>query len=278
MSYLELPQGRMHYVDEGPRDAPVVVFVHGTPSWSHEWRHAMAALSKTHRCIAPDHLGFGHSDKPPAARFAYHYRDHRQNLEALLAHLGVDRFHLVVHDLGGLIALPLALDAPQRILSLGIVQSWMWDFGDDPEFQRARKLLLSPLMRFLYLRLNFSAKKLVKMAWGSRAPLTEALHREFTDRFPDAASRVGTLAFARLMGGEIAFPDAIWARRKELPQVPTLVIWGEGDKLVTTRHRDRWKEAVPRAEFLSLPEVGHWPQIEAADEVTAGLASLVRRG
>src|SRR5688500_7798390 len=61
--FLEVVPGtRMHYVDEGRGD--VVLFVHGTPTWSFEWRHAIRQLSRTHRCIAMDHLGFGLSDRP----------------------------------------------------------------------------------------------------------------------------------------------------------------------------------------------------------------------
>ena len=60
--YHSLPAGRMHYVDEG--EGPVLLFVHGTPTWSFEWRHLIRAFSADHRCVAPDHLGFGLSDRP----------------------------------------------------------------------------------------------------------------------------------------------------------------------------------------------------------------------
>ena len=63
--FLDVDGGRMHYIDEGPRDGPVIVAVHGNPTWSFYYRNVVLALRDDHRCIAPDHIGCGLSDKPP---------------------------------------------------------------------------------------------------------------------------------------------------------------------------------------------------------------------
>src|SRR3546814_11856433 len=92
----------MSYLDEGPRDGEVVVMVHGNPSWSYYWRHLVAGLSGRYRCIVPDHVGMGLSDKPddgggvrpPAdpdgARYDYTLRSRIDDLGALLRHAGID--------------------------------------------------------------------------------------------------------------------------------------------------------------------------------------------
>jgi pimeloyl-ACP methyl ester carboxylesterase len=95
--FVELDAGRLHYVDEGAGEA--VLFVHGTPTWSYEWRHVIPGAARRWRCIAPDLLGFGLSDRP--AGFAYTPEAHAAVLATFVERLGLDRLTLVVHDYGG---------------------------------------------------------------------------------------------------------------------------------------------------------------------------------
>jgi haloalkane dehalogenase len=107
---------RLHYVDEGNGDA--VLFVHGTPTWSFEFRHLITALAPTYRCIALDHLGFGLSDRP--RRVDYSPKAHAERL-AFVSDLHLDRFTLVVHDYGGPIGLPLAFSTPSPVQRLVLI-------------------------------------------------------------------------------------------------------------------------------------------------------------
>jgi pimeloyl-ACP methyl ester carboxylesterase len=268
---LELARGRLHYIDEG--EGPAVVFVHGTPSWSYDYRSLIAGLRARYRCIALDHLGFGLSERPlqvddPLAL-------HSQNLERLLASLGVDRYALVAHDFGGPIALPLALEHPERIRALCLMNTWAWSMNLDPEFAKMRRLAGSAFMRFLYRYANFSARVLVKSAWGKRAPLTSLRHRHFTGLFPSRASREGTWAFARSLVTDDARFDALGARLGALRDIPTLVAWGMADKFVGAPHLARWKRELPNARFLELEGVGHFLQDEAPNDVLAALEPLL---
>jgi len=86
--------GRMHYVDEGAGQA--VLMVHGTPEWSFGYRHLIRCLSEHYRCVVPDHIGFGLSDKPPG--WSYLPSDHAANLEALIEHLGLNNSTEVAGD------------------------------------------------------------------------------------------------------------------------------------------------------------------------------------
>ena len=96
----------MHYVDEG--SGPPILFVHGTPTHSFEYRHLIAALSTRFRCIAPDHLGFGQSARPQS--FAYTPEAHARSCSEFVDALDLEDITLVVHDFGGPIGLPLALE------------------------------------------------------------------------------------------------------------------------------------------------------------------------
>src|SRR5262245_36994149 len=106
--WLEVPSGRMHYVDEGPPPGtngstpPTLLFVHGNPTWSFHWRRLITALRQDFRCIAPDHIGCGLSEKP---REFLELGDHVRNLRRFVDELQLDRITLVAQDWGGAIGL-----------------------------------------------------------------------------------------------------------------------------------------------------------------------------
>ncbi|MBE0583532.1 MAG: alpha/beta fold hydrolase, partial [Desulfofustis sp.] len=102
--FVQTPGGRMHYIDEG--QGPVVVMLHGNPTWSYFYRHLIASLSSRFRVIVPDHLGCGFSDKPQ--RYDYCLENHINNIDRLLAYLHIDKLSLVVHDWGGAIGMGYA--------------------------------------------------------------------------------------------------------------------------------------------------------------------------
>lgn len=106
--YFQTSAGKLHYVDEG--EGPPIVMLHGNPTWSFLYRNLIKQLSSRYRCIAPDYLGFGLSDKP----FDWNYRpeEHAKNLAALIEHLGLKEVTLVVNDWGGPIGMHYAVTHP----------------------------------------------------------------------------------------------------------------------------------------------------------------------
>jgi haloalkane dehalogenase len=271
--FLALPEGKLHYIDEG--SGPAVVFVHGTPSFSYDFRALVGALRSRYRCIALDHLGFGLSDRPTTIGDPLEL--HTRNLGRLLDVLEVERYALVAHDFGGPIALPLAAAAPERLRALCLMNTWAWSMNEDPEFSKIRRIAGSGLMRFLYLYANFSARVMAKSSWGTRAPLTKNRHRHFTGLFPNRASRMGTWAFAKSLVTDDARFDAIALSLGALANVPSLVVWGMADKFVGAPHLARWKRELPNARFVELENVGHFPEDEAASDVLAELEPLLDR-
>jgi haloalkane dehalogenase len=263
----------MHYVDEGTGEP--VLFVHGTPTWSYEWRHLIAALAPRRRCIAPDLLGFGLSDRPRG--FAYTPEAHAEALGAFVDRLGLERLTLVVHDYGGPIGLPLCLDRPERVSRLVLLNTWLWPLDDDPALRRRGRLAGSALGRLLYRRCNASLRLIMPHAYGDRRKLTPAIHRQYLAPFPTPDDRERVLwALARALLGSSAYYADLWRRRERLRGRPALLVWGLRDPAFGPPCLARW-EALFGADVrvIGLADAGHWPHEEAPEAVRQGLGGFL---
>jgi haloalkane dehalogenase len=270
---LDLPEGRVHYVDEGRGDP--VLFVHGTPTWSFEWRHLVRALARHYRCVAPDLLGFGLSARP--AGFAYTPEAHARVLAAFADGLGLARLTLVVHDYGGPIGLPLCLAEPARVARLVLLNTWMWPLDEEPGFRWKARLAGSPLGRLLYRHANASLRLVMPSAYGDRRKLTPAIHRQYLACFSVPADRERVLwALARELVGSRAYYADLWARRERLLGRPVLLLWGLRDPAFGPRALARWEALFGRAaRVLRLPHAGHWPHEEAPEAVAQELGAFL---
>jgi haloalkane dehalogenase len=263
--------GAISYLDEGR--GPTVLMVHGTPSWSFEFREVVQALSGSHRVIVPDHLGFGLSDKPSGVPLRP--EDHAQRLRALVEGLDLDELVLVVHDFGGPIGLPLALDASRRVRGVVVLNSWMWPSDGDPTIARIDRLVRSPLGRFLYRWLGISARVILPQSFGDRRRLTRALHRHYLAPLASRRAREGTYALACALRGSDGHYASLWQRREALASRPLALVWGERDPALTTSHRDRWLRAFPHARLIAAPDAGHFVAEERPDLVIAAIRDLL---
>ena len=240
---LDLAGGaRMHYVDQG--NGPPILFVHGTPSWSFEWRHLIRGLAHDYRCVAPDLVGFGLSSRP--RDFPYTPAAHAAALAAFVEQLGLEDLTLVVHDFGGPIGLPLALAERSRVRRVVMLNTWMWSFAGDREMERA-----------------------------DRKKLTPTIHAQYLAPFPDRWSRGAVLwPLAHALLGSSRWYDDFWRRRDRLTRLPVLIVWGTKDSAFRPHLLERWREALPGATVVELP-VGHWPQEEAPDTVLEAVRSFL---
>lgn len=269
---MSLRAGRMHYVDEGTGDP--ILFVHGTPTWSFEWRHLIRGLSTTHRCIAPDHLGFGLSERPRGAPYTPEW--HAENLAEFVERLDPAPLTLVVHDFGGPIALPLALRRPGLVRRLVVINSWMWSFVGDRDMESKGRIAGSALGRFLYRWANLSLRVIMPSAYGDPRKLTPAIHRQYLDRFPDHWSRGAVLwPLARALLASSAFYESLWRERASPAALPALIVWGTQDSAFRPNQLARWKTVLPNATVVELPGAGHWPHEEEPDRVVDALTRFL---
>ena len=272
--FADLPFGKMHYVDEGTGD--VLLFIHGTPTWSFEYRHLIGALSKKYRCIAPDHLGFGLSDRPGNA--AYTPEAHADRLRAFARHLDLRRFTLVVHDYGGPIGLPLALAGDFDVERVVLLNTWMWPFDDDADMQKKGRIAGGWLGRVLYRYANASLRLLAPSAYGDKSKLTKAIHRQYLEVFRDRNARVLVLhALAKALLGAREFYGHLYSRIDRLRQLPVLIVWGVKDTAFQTHQLARWQAELPDAEVVRLESAGHWPHEEEPQAVLQAVDSFLGR-
>ena len=116
--YAEIAGRQIFYREAGPKDAPAVVLLHGTPASSHMYRNLIPALADRYHVIAPDYPGFGHSERPPVGEFDYTFDSLADHVDALLDHLGLTRYALYVQDYGAPVGWRLALRHPERIAAV----------------------------------------------------------------------------------------------------------------------------------------------------------------
>jgi haloalkane dehalogenase len=271
--FMEVDGGAVHYVDEGA-GSPVVL-VHGTPSWSWEWRRSIAALRGDHRVLAPDHIGFGLSDKP--ADWDYTPAAHARNLATLLDAQDLHDATVVVHDFGGPIGLSWVLDHPDRVSRVVIVNTWMWSLSDDPRAARLSKLVAGPVGRYLYLDRNASPRKLIPWSVGKGFETDDAFLRPYTDVLPDPEHRLGPWRLGVELAGSSDWYASLWERRDTLRHLDVTLVWGMDDPTFGPATLDRWAEALPGAKVVRLDGVGHFPQEEAAERFVAVVRAAAGR-
>jgi haloalkane dehalogenase len=195
---------RVHYVDEGPRDAPVVLMMHGEPTWSYLYRHMIGPVAASGlRVVAPDLIGFGRSDKP-AAKSAYSYARHVAWMRSWIEQLDLTNITLVCQDWGSLIGLRLVAAMPERFN--GVVLS----NGGLPAGQPAPRAFAVWRAFSKYSPL-FPIGRIVKA--GTRRGLSDAEVAAYDAPFPDGRYKAGARIFPSFvpLGPNVAVPDQLKA-------------------------------------------------------------------
>ncbi len=254
---IKLRAGKMNYVDEGTGEP--IVFVHGNPGWSFEYRKAIKEMSKTNRCIAPDHIGFGLSDKP----FNWNYlpKNHASNFETLMNDLKLKNIILVVNDWGGPIGLSYALKYPKKIKHIFIMNTWLWSSYNDLYYRFFSVFAGGIIGRFLIRNYNFFGKVIIKMCIGKK----EYYHKHIYQHLETKEDRKGCYTFPKHIIASGKWLDSLWQQRDKIKNKPTTLIWGEKDIAFREKEFKIWDKLMTNKEVIKLKEVGHYPQEEASD-------------
>jgi pimeloyl-ACP methyl ester carboxylesterase len=257
--YFDTPEGRMHYVDEG--DGPAILMVHGTTTWSFLYRDLIRSLTAIgYRCIAPDHLGYGLSEKPEQAD--YRPEAHARRLHALIRHLRLRDLTLIVHDFGGPIGLSYAVEEPDNVRSLVLFNTWMWSLRGAPFAELAGRLSRGRLGRLFLKDLNLEMRVLFRMVWGNRSKLDRAVYEQYMKPLSQPCDRQSLLVLARELLASSDWYATLWNRRERIQDIPALLLWGLKDPVFGPRYLVRWQELFTAAQTITFPSAGHYVQEE----------------
>lgn len=270
-NYVQLESGKMHFIDEGQGDP--ILFIHGTPTWSFLYRDFIKSFSKTHRCIAIDHIGFGLSDKPED--FDGTPESHSKNLSAFIKTLDLKNITLVVHDFGGPIGLSSAIEHSDRIKQLVVFNTWLWETKSNPSAQKVDKILNGALGKFMYLNLNFSPKVLVKKGFYNKKVLTKSIHKHYIQPFPNKTSRWSLLHIGKALVGSSDWYETQWQNLNKIDQKRWLILWGTEDQFITTDDLEKWKNRLPQAQIQTFKS-GHFVQEEKTTQAIKAIKQFIQ--
>ena len=272
--FFATPLGhRMHFVDEGAGEP--VVFLHGNPAWSFEFRHLIKGLRSEIRCVAPDHIGFGlssRSDQPQD----HHPDAHALAFAALVDHLELRDITLFMTDWGGPIGLDFARKHPGRVKRIVIVNTWCWPVADDFHFKSFSFLMSSRLGQFLITRRNVFVNKVMPKAVGNKSVLTPEIMAHYRNAQPAPDARLASAALPGHIVGATGFLRSIWSNRAAFVQKPALILWGLKDIAFREQELERWKSELTNFEVHEFEDCGHFLAEEAPRRLVAALRAFLR--
>jgi cis-3-alkyl-4-acyloxetan-2-one decarboxylase len=282
--WFETQEGRLHYVDEGPRDGRPVVLVHGNPTWGFLYRHFIGPLvAAGHRAIVPDHLGFGRSDKPADAG-VYRIADHARRLDALLESLDLRGAVVVPQDWGGPIGLSWAVAHPGRVAGLFILNTFAHRPPEKVSLPLPLRLFRTPgvgevMVKGLGL---FHRVFLFRAGVVHRERLTPAIKRAYLMPHPSWSTRTGVLAFPREIpaGPEGPVADLTGELEQGLERhfrgSPVHIVWAMRDIAFTPEMLERlWLKTFPDARVTRLADAGHYLQEDAHERIVPQLLTFL---
>ena len=270
--YVEIDELRTHYLDEGRGD--LMLLLHGEPTWSFLYRRMIPALSARFRCIAPDYIGFGRSDKlmkVGSYSFAFHY----ERLERFADALGLTGLTVVVQDWGGPLGLRYATMHPDRVSRLVILNTGLMS---------GEASTLSPgLLKWREYALrtpDLPIGQIVKRSVVDRAALSDAVVAAYDAPFPTVESKAGARAFPALIPTTPDAPGAaaILATREALASwnKPALVCFSDSDPVFPPAAGQAMAQLIPGARFSLIRGAGHFLQEEKGPEISAEILAFVR--
>jgi pimeloyl-ACP methyl ester carboxylesterase len=257
--------------DSAPHSSSeAVVFVHGNPGPSDDWDVLAPRVAKFARVIAMDLPGYGRAEHPH--QFDFTVSGYATYLGALLDQLGVQRAHLVLHDFGGGFGLGWAAAHPDRVASItlintGILKGYRW--------HKFAKIWQTPVLGELFQLAGTAA--LMQKALDADNP--RPLPKDFAARvlgYADWNHKRAVLALYRATRNPDKDLGGAVLNGKQI-ELPTCVIWGEGDAYLPVRYAEAQREVFPHAEVHTLPGLGHWPFVDDPQVVGDILTSFLQK-
>ncbi len=245
---------RMNYLDEGQGEP--VVMLHGNPTWSFYYRNLVKGLQNDFRIVVPDHIGCGLSDKPQS--YGYNLKNHIDNLEKLLDHLGIKKFHLIVHDWGGAIGMGMATRYPERVKSITLLNTAAFTDARIPA--RINICKLPVIGERLVRHFNGFAWPATFMAVEKK--LTTEVKKGYLLPYNNYKNRIATAKFVQdiPMSPEHESYSTLLEIEKKLNTIdcPKQILWGAKDFCFNMHFYERWTKFYPDAKTVVYKDAGHY--------------------
>lgn len=273
--FAEVDGVKLHYVDEGT--GPPILMIHGQPTWSYLYRKMIPPLVEAgYRCIAPDLMGFGLSDKP-IDESAYTLQRHVELITGLVEQLGLEGVTPVVQDWGGPIGLRYAIDNKENVRSLVILNTLV----------RSQKM---PLAFKIVFRSGGFSSFLVRRAdlfrrisfnrFLFKRGLDPEAKRQYMAHHPNAASRTGIAAFPKMIPDKPSHPNYQYINDIEATlkkwDVPVLVMFSDKDIGFKVEEGKRIAGIVPNGRFHLVAGAGHFLQEDAGEEISERMIAFLK--
>ncbi len=267
---------KLHYIDEG--EGEPILMVHGNPTWSFYYRNLVKAFAPNHRCIVPDHVGMGLSDKPDG--YAYTIRNHIDNLAALVEHLDLKDVTLVVHDWGGPIGFGAALKTPERFKRFVVFNTSLFQGPLPTSIGLCRLPLLRPT---LIQGLNGFIRVGLIRAIADRSRVAGAVGKGYLAPYGSWSARAAQQAFVDEIPMAEQHPN--WDLMSQLDRdsastfsdKPMMMIWGEQDFCFTPWFREGMQQRFPEAEVHPFDDAAHFVVEDAHERIVPLVTDFLQR-
>ncbi|MBY0516234.1 MAG: alpha/beta fold hydrolase [Bacteriovoracaceae bacterium] len=271
--FLGLNGLNLNYVDEG--QGPVMLMLHGNPTWSFYYRHLIKAFSGHYRCIVPDHMGCGFSDKPQD--YEYTLENHVQNIEKLVKFLDLKDITLVVHDWGGAIGMGFATRHPELIKRVVVLNTAAFLSPDIPK--RIAVCKAGAFGEFFVRALNGFAWPATFMTTKKKLP--QKVRQAYLAPYDNYANRIAVSRFVQDIPLNESHPS--WKTLKEIEEklplvkAPKLIVWGGLDFCFNQGFFERWLQIYPEAEAHWIADAGHYVLEDAPRKAIESMAEFFGR-
>jgi haloalkane dehalogenase len=254
-NWVEIDGHHIHYVDEGPRAAPVLLFIHPGPGWSFTYRYHIQHLSDKFRCIAPDLPGYGLSKA--AEGYDYSLRSQSHALERFVQTLNLRNMIVWGNDGGGPTAILALARQTDRVLGLVVGGTFGWSIKKYRSIAWTLRVVTSPVFRFLNRYTNFLAWSMgSKMGLGTRSLLKEE-RKQYTRPFKERSTRNRALRLFASFNDQ-GTQEELDRALPEFREKPVLIQFGDGDPMTGQHWPERWAKELPNNRLILIQHVKHF--------------------
>lgn len=270
--YFQIKNLKMHYIDEGKGEP--IVMLHGNPTWSFFYRDMVKALSGSYRCIVPDHIGNGLSDKPSKQEYSYTLSERADNLSALLESLAItENITLVLHDWGGLIGMTYAHRNVEKIKRIVILNSAAFRLPKSRPFPWLIGLCKNNWLGPLLVQ-GLNAFSIGSNLLCVKHKMSKETAQMYLEPYNNWKNRYGVLAFildVPLSPSHISYSDLV-ETESNLPkfaEIPKIICWADKDFVFDKHFLAEWVKVYPDAKLHKIKNSGHYILEDSHQEVNS---------